>query len=104
MRFLNRSEAASFSAKARWRAAEARADAERAEGIPDRQPVTEWRRECVLDLRGAGGPLLRLEPRAGYIAWRRVSESGQVEDCAALKTLLHRLADELTPQMSARNR
>lgn len=102
MRFRTRSEAARYSANARWRAAEARAQAERDEGIPDRPPQVEWRSACTLDLRGAGGPLLTLEPRAGYVSWRAVDEAGAVVDCAAIKTLLHRLADELPRELAAR--
>lgn len=87
------------AANARWRQAEARAQAEREAGIPDRCPV-EWRTPCTIDLRGAGGPLIELQPRLGYVSWRRV-ESGSVTDCAALKTLLHRLADQMPRQLSA---
>jgi hypothetical protein len=61
-----------------------------------RQPIT-------LDLRAAGGGVETLEPRLGYVAWRRRSEYGEVKDCAALKTLLHRIADELPRQLGARN-
>lgn len=91
------------AALARWRAAEDRAEAEREAGIPDDPPYTDARRTCTLDLRGAGGPLLTLEPRGGYIAWRQLDESGRVTDCAALKTLLHRLADQLPRTLAARN-
>ena len=59
------------AARARWRNAEARAQAERDEGVPDREPLKDWRQPCVIDLRGAGGPLLTLEPRLGYLAWRQ---------------------------------
>ena len=45
-------------------------------------------------MAGCGGPLLTLEPRRGYHAWRMV-EDGKVTDCAALKTLLHRIASSL---------
>lgn len=102
MRFRNRSAAGRYAARCRWRAAEARAQAERDDGIPDREPI-DGRRPCVLDLRGAGGPLLTLEPRLGYVAWRQVDESGAVQACAALKTLLHGVADQLPRMLAARN-
>ena len=95
MRFRNRSAAARYSANARWRAAEARAQVEREAGIPDRPGLVDMRQPFDLDLRTWGGPALHIEPRLGYIAARsRDLETGAV-DCAALKTLLHRLADSL---------
>jgi hypothetical protein len=87
------------AANARWRAD--KAQRERDDGIPDRAPMTDARQPCVIDLRGAGGPMLTLEPRLGYIAWRQRDEAGAVTDCAALKTLLHRLADMLPRTLSA---
>ena len=78
------------NAAQRYRAQERRAQAERDAGIPDRVDE-DFRTACLLDLRGAGGPLLTLEPRRGYHAWRMVQD-GKVTDCAALKTLLHRSA------------
>jgi hypothetical protein len=75
--------------------AERRADAERAEGIPDRPALTDCRLPITLDLRSAGGQLLTLEPRLGYVAWRAVNEAGAVVHVAALKELLHRIADDL---------
>ncbi len=84
------------TAQQRELAQQRKADAERAAGIQDREPVEDWRRPCMLDLRGAGGSRLVLEPRRGYLSWRaRNADTGEVTDCAALKTLLHRLADEL---------
>ena len=64
---------------------------------------TDNRQTITLDLRAAGGGIETLEPRIGYVAWRRTAESGEVKDCAALKTLLHRIADELPRQLGARN-
>lgn len=102
MRFRNRSAAARYSAQCRWRAAEARAESEREAGIPDRGH-DDARQPCTIDLRGAGGPLLTLEPRVGYVAWRQINDAGEVEACAALKTLLHTLADKLPRMLAARN-
>lgn len=65
--------------------------------------LTDNRQPITLDLRAAGGGVETLEPRLGYVAWRRRAESGEVKDCAALKTLLHRIADELPRQLGARN-
>ena len=57
------------TAAQRYRAQERRAQAERDAGIPDRVDA-DFRTACLLDLRGAGGPLVTLEPRRGYHAWR----------------------------------
>lgn len=89
------------NAAQRYRAQERKAQAERDAGIPDRVDA-DWRTACLLDLRGAGGPLLYLEPRRGYHAWRRSTEDGKVVDCAAIKTLLHRIADELPSILGSR--
>ena len=91
------------AARARWRAAEMRAARERDDGVPDRADI-DTRAPISLDLRSAGGPHLILEPRLGYVAWRaRDVETGDVIHCAALKELLHRIADELPRMMAARN-
>lgn len=104
MRFRTRQAAASYSARCRWRAAEARAKAERDAGIPDREPITDLRDPLELDLRTHGGPHLRIEPRAGYIAVRVLdADTGQVIECAALKTALHRIADRLPRRLGLRN-
>lgn len=72
-----------------------RADAERAAGIPDRVDV-DCRLPIPLDLRCAGGDNLLLRPCRRRIAWRAVDVvTGQVLDTAALKTLLHNIADRL---------
>ena len=81
------------AANTRWRAD--KAQAERDAGIPDRPADVDLRQPFDIDLRTWGGPALHIEPRLGYIAARsRDLETGAV-DCAALKTLLHRLADSL---------
>lgn len=81
------------NAAQRYRDQERKAQAERDAGIPDRVDA-DFRTACMVDLRGCGGPLLTLEPRRGYHAWRMVVD-GTVTDCAALKTLLHRIASSL---------
>lgn len=83
------------------RAERKRADAEAA-GIPPRDDA-DFRTSCIVDLRGAGGPLLTLEPRRGYVAWRARDETGAVVDCAALKQLLRGIADRLPRMMSMRD-
>lgn len=90
------------AARARWRAAEAHAEAERADGIPDRAGWQDAREPIDLDLCSVGGRAWRLEPRLGYLAWRQIdSATGEVVRCAALKTLLREIADKLPRQMSA---
>ncbi len=90
------------SAAQRFRAQEARAEAERQAGVPDREDA-DFRRPCMLDLTGAGGPRLVLEPRRGYVAWRaRDADTGELVDCAAIKALLHNIADRLPRMMSER--
>lgn len=91
-----------IAAAARWRAAEARAQAERDEGIPDREPVRDSRQPIVLDLRSYGGRLLTIEPRHGYISVRVLAD-GAVLHCAAMKQALHWIADELPRMLGARN-
>lgn len=86
------------AANARWRAD--RAQAERDAGIPDRPMPTDYREPITLDLRSAGGDLLVLEPCFGKIAWRLTG--GSMHDRAALKTLLHRIADSLPRQLGER--
>lgn len=91
------------SAAQRFRAQEAKAEAEREAGIHDREDE-DFRRPCMLDLSGAGGPRLVLEPRRGYVAWRaRNADTGELVDCAAIKTLLHRVADDMGRMMSPRS-
>lgn len=90
------------AANTRWR--EHRAQAERDAGIPDREPMTDCRQPLELDLTSYGGPRLRIEPRLGYIACRVIDVStGEVVQCAAMKTALHRIADSLPRTLGARN-
>lgn len=88
------------AANSRWR--EHRAQAERDAGIADRPLPADCRDPITLDLRSAGGELLVLEPCAGKIAWKLRTDAG-VKDRAALKTLLHRIADNLPRQLGERN-
>lgn len=48
------------AARARWRAAEMRAEAEREEGIPDREPIIDARQPFEMDLRTWGGRICAL--------------------------------------------
>ncbi len=88
------------TAAQRHRSQERKAQDERDACIHDRADA-DFRTACLLDLRGCGGPLLTLEPRRGYHAWRMV-EDGKVTDCAALKTLMHRIADQMPRTMGLR--
>ena len=91
-----KSQRHAHAANTRWRAAEQRAQAERDAGIPDRPMYTEWRRPIEIDLTGAGGRRLFLQPRPGFVSWHLLDfDTGDVIARAALKTLLHRIADEL---------
>ena len=71
---------------------EHRAEQERLAGIPDRTDE-DRRTECVIDLSGSNGPIYRLVPRRGYVAWR-VLESDHVVFCGSLKQSLHWIADQ----------
>jgi hypothetical protein len=104
MRFRNRSAAARYSANARWRAAEARAQAERDAGIPDLPLWEDGRQTIDLDLRNAGYRNLRLEPRLGYVAWRAVdADTGEVVRCAAIKELLRWIAGQVPRMLGPRH-
>ena len=96
----NKSRRHQRAANARWRAAEQKAQAERDAGITDRAPMIDTRQPIILDLRSYGGELLQIEPRLGYISCRLIDAGGTVRDCAALKTLLHRVADSLRRRLS----
>lgn len=82
------------AAQARWRT--------EPEPVSRVNEPTDTRQPITLDLRSAGGPLVTLEPRIGYIGWRVRDEAGQVSECAAIKTLLHRIADRLPRTMGVR--
>jgi hypothetical protein len=91
------------AANARWRNAERRAQAERDAGIPDRAAPADQRQPITFDLSSYGGRRLRIEPRIGYIACRVIDdETGEIIDCAAIKTALHRIADALPATLGAR--
>lgn len=91
------------AARARWRAADARAQAEREAGIPDRPQMHDARDTLLLDLRSHGGRCLRIEPRLGYAACRVIdADTGELLECAALKSALHRIADGLPRRLGGR--
>ena len=88
----------------RSRAKARRAQWDLDDGIPDRAPMTDARQPFTLDLKAAGFHDLRIEPRLGYVAWRAVDvDSGEVLHCAALKELLHWIADQLPRMLAMRN-
>ena len=92
------------TAEQRSNAKARRAQWEREDGIPDRETVTDTRQPFALDLKAAGFHDLRIEPRLGYVAWRAVDvDSGKVLHSAALKELLHWVADQLPRMLSMRN-
>jgi hypothetical protein len=92
------------AAKARWRAAEARAQTERDAGIPDMPLTQDMREPFALDLRSAGYRNLRIEPRLGYVAWRAVdADTDEVVRCAAIKELLRWVASQVPRQLGARH-
>ncbi len=88
------------AANARWRLDAAQA--ERDAGIPDLPMPVDVREPFPLDLRSAGGDQWMLEPISGKIAWKARSHRGEVRR-AALKTLLHDLADDLPRLLGERN-
>ena len=60
--------------------------------------------DIALDLSSAGGRRLMLQPRQGYVAYRAVDvDTHEAVACAALKELLHKIADGLPRQMARRN-
>jgi len=103
MRFRTRSGAGRYAARCRWRAAESRAAIERDAGIPDREPYVDARQPITLDLRSYGGQRLRIEPRLGYHACRAIGDTGEVVACAAMKALLHQIADSLPRTLAPRH-
>ncbi len=82
-------------------ARDARAEAQREAGIPDRMDL-DHRTACFVDLRGNGGSLYTLEPRRGYVAWR-VVDGGSVVFCGSIKQALHWIADQQARCSAMRN-
>jgi hypothetical protein len=92
------------TAEQRSRSRVQRAAWQREDGIPDREPMVDLRQPFPLLLNSAGFHDLNIEPRLGYVSWRAVDiESGEVLHCAALKELLHWIADRLPRMLAARN-
>ena len=88
----------------RFRSRERRAQWERDSGIPDREPMTDARQPFALDLKAFGFRSLRIEPRIGYVAWRALdADTGEVLHVAALKELLHWIADKVPRMLAMRN-
>jgi hypothetical protein len=81
-----------------------RAQWERDDGIPDREPLIDARQPFLLELAACGFHDLRVEPRLGYIAWRAVRiDTGECIRCCALKELLHWIADQIPRTLGSRN-
>ena len=92
------------AANARWRAAEVRAQCERDDGIPDRPVQEDCRTPFLLPLAAVGYHDLWIEPRLGFVAWRAVRiDTGEVLHCAALKELIHWIADRVPRMLAMRN-
>ena len=88
----------------RSRARATRAQHEREAGIPDRPPVEDTRQPFALPLKAAGYFDLLIVPRLGYVSWRAVDvDTGTVLHCAALKELLHWIADRVPRYMALRH-
>ena len=91
-----------FSVEGRARNRLAMADDERQADIPDRVDG-ENRQPFPLLLKSAGFHDMQIEPRLGYVAWRAVDMgTGNVLHSAALKELLHWIADQLPRMISPR--
>lgn len=92
------------AANVRWRAREARAQAEREDGIHDAQAPADFRAPFPLPLKAAGWKDLHIEPRLGYVSWRALdAETGEVLHCAAIKELLRWAAAQVPRMLAARN-
>lgn len=101
---MARRYASTYRRSSAW---DARADAKRAAaeaaGIPMRDD-TDCRSPIALDLSRVGGDALVLEPCRGKVAWRaRRIDTGEVVARAALKALLHCIADRLPRMLAERN-
>lgn len=87
-------------------ARDARGERQRIEAEARGEPMrddADFRSSCVLDLRGAGGPLLTLEPVRGKVAWKARDASGAVVRRCAIKAMLHAVADDMTRMQSFRS-
>lgn len=92
------------TAAQRSRARTQQAAWQREDGIPDRPPIEDLRQPFPLLLKSAGFHDLNIEPRLGYVSWRAVDiDSGEVLHGAALKELLHWIADRVPRMLAARN-
>lgn len=92
-----------LSSAARDARSDAKRAADEAAGIQMRDDA-DFRTAVFLDLRGAGGPNLVGAPCRGKIAWRLTdADTSAPVDRGAIKELLHRVADRLTPMRSFRN-
>jgi len=92
------------AANVRWRNAEARANAERAEGIGDRPAPGDCRQPFALPLAHLGWRDVLIEPVAGRIAWRaRDAETGEAVHAASLKEMLRWVAGQVPRMLASRH-
>lgn len=92
------------AANARWRNAEAKAQADREGGIPDLPMPSDLRQPFFLPLAHLGFKDLHVEPRRGYVSWRAIDvKTGLVMRCAALKELFRWIAKQLPKMLAERN-
>ena len=90
------------AANARWRMA--KADAERADGIPDMPLISDMRQPFTMQLSAFGWRDVVIEPRLGYVGWRAVdAETREVLHCAASKELLRWIARQVPRLLATRN-
>ena len=88
----------------RYNARSRQAQWARDDGIPDREPIEDTRAAFDLPLKAAGYFDLLIQPRLGYVSWRAIDKAtGTVLHCAALKELLHWIADRVPRYMALRN-
>ena len=81
-----------------------RANAERAAGIPDREPLHDDRDAIPFDLRKHGGKNWQIEPRPGYASCRlRDVDTEQVVYAGTLKQCLREVSRLLPHRLGNRN-
>lgn len=88
----------------RYNARARKAQCARDDGIPDRLPIEDTRETFELPLKAVGYFDLLIQPRLGYVSWRAIDkDTGTVLHGAALKELLHWIADRVPRYRALRN-